>query len=117
MTEPGPLMQLAQRILQSAEDLAAFYASNNFPPPSVSVDAPQSCPADITTHPEIHNTRHSLIDATKDLRDLIIGPRDTLKWMIMNDYTLALSLDVISHFNVAQAVPLTGSISFTDLGG
>ncbi|KAL2783139.1 O-methyltransferase-domain-containing protein [Aspergillus keveii] len=115
MAQPGPLTQLARRILQYAEDLDTFYASNNLPLPSFSADAPHSFHADITTHPEIHNTRHSLIDATKELRDLIIGPRDTLKWMIMNDHTLAASLHVISHFNVAQAVPLTGPISFKDL--
>ncbi|KAL3486990.1 S-adenosyl-L-methionine-dependent methyltransferase [Aspergillus germanicus] len=115
MAQPGPLTQLAQGILQYAEDLDAFYASNNLPSPSFSADAPQSFSADITTHPEIHKARHSLIDATKDLRDLIIGPRDTLKWMIMNDHTLAASLHVISHFNVAQAVPVAGSISFVEL--
>ncbi|KAL3447482.1 S-adenosyl-L-methionine-dependent methyltransferase [Aspergillus insuetus] len=116
MAQPGPFAQFAQRILKYSEDLDAFYASNNLPTPSFNSNAPQSFPADLTTHPEVHNTRHSLIDATKELRDLIIGPRDTLKWMIMNDHTLAASLHVISHFDVAQAVPLTGSISFADLG-
>jgi hypothetical protein len=35
--------------------------------------------------------------------------------MIMNDHTLTASLHVISHFNVAQAVPVAGSISFAEL--
>jgi hypothetical protein len=37
-----------------------------------------------TEHADIHAIRHRLIDATKELRDLVIGPKDTIKWMIMN---------------------------------
>ncbi|KAL2802260.1 O-methyltransferase-domain-containing protein [Aspergillus granulosus] len=115
MAQPGPLTQLARSILKYAEELDTFLSDHNLPLPSFTIDAPQTFPADLTTHPEIHNTRHKLIDATKDLHDLIIGPRDTLKWTIMNDHTLAASLHVISHFDIAQAVPLEGSVSFSDL--
>ncbi|KAE8347522.1 S-adenosyl-L-methionine-dependent methyltransferase [Aspergillus arachidicola] len=103
------LTELARSILRDAQEIDDFITSHGHSPPSFSIDGPTTFPASLDA------TRHHLIDATKQLRDLVIGPKDTIKWMIMNDHTLAASLHAISHFKVPQAVPLHGSISFSAL--
>ncbi|KAH8812830.1 S-adenosyl-L-methionine-dependent methyltransferase [Xylogone sp. PMI_703] len=108
------LTQLAKDILANAQKIEDFLASNNLPQPSFNAEDAEDFPVALE-HAEIHKARYALIDATRELRDLVVGPLDTLKWMIMNDHTIAASLHAISHFKVAQAVPLTGSISFADI--
>ncbi|RFU32348.1 hypothetical protein B7463_g3998, partial [Scytalidium lignicola] len=111
---PASLTQLAKSILANAQIIEDFLSSNNLPQPSFDVKGPKDFPVG-TEHAEIHVARHALIDATRELRNLIIGPVDTLKWMTMNDHTIAASLHAVYHFKIAQAVPVTGSISFADL--
>ncbi|KAJ5535674.1 hypothetical protein N7513_008860 [Penicillium frequentans] len=108
------LTELAKSILEDAQILDSFLSSHNLPRPSFAADGVKDFPVG-TEHADIHVIRHRLIDATKELRDLVVGPKDTIRWMIMNDHTLAASLHAISHFKVAQAVPKEGSISFAEL--
>ncbi|KAJ5786870.1 uncharacterized protein N7503_012082 [Penicillium pulvis] len=108
------LTELAKSILEDAQTLDSFLSSHNLPQPSFAADGVKDFPVS-TEHADIHAIRHRLIDATKELRDLVVGPKDTIKWMIMNDHTLAASLHAISHFKVAQVVPKEGSISFAEL--
>ncbi|KAJ5673631.1 hypothetical protein N7507_002758 [Penicillium longicatenatum] len=108
------LTELAKSILEDAQALDSFLSSHNLPQPSFAADGVKDFPVG-PEHADIHVIRHRLIDVTKELRDLVVGPKDTIKWMIMNDHTLAASLHAISHFKVAQAVPNEGSISFAEL--
>lgn len=77
------LTELARSILEDAQTLDIFLSSHNLPQPSFAADGVKDFPVG-TEHAEIHIIRHRLIDATKELRDLIVGPKDTIKWMIMN---------------------------------
>lgn len=77
------LVQLAKSILANAQIIEAHISSNNLPQPSFNSDGPKDFPVN-TAQTEIHAARHALIDATNELRDLIIGPTDKLRWMIMN---------------------------------
>ncbi|TPX08611.1 uncharacterized protein E0L32_009950 [Thyridium curvatum] len=108
------LVQLAESILAQTKKLDEYLASHKLPQPSFDANGPTTFPAS-PEEADINAVRHKLIDATKELRDLVTYPSDTLKWMIMTDHTLAASLHAISHFKVAQAVPVTGSIAFADL--
>jgi len=78
-----PLIKLAENILANTKTIENFLVSNNLPEPSFSADGPTDFPVGID-HAEIQNARNAVIDATKELRDLIIGPRDMLRWMIIN---------------------------------
>lgn len=77
------LTQLAKSILEDAQTIDNFLSSNNLPRPSFAAESLKDFPVS-TEHADIHTIRHRLIDATKELRDLVIGPKDTIKWMIMN---------------------------------
>ncbi|KAL4755890.1 uncharacterized protein BDW70DRAFT_145735 [Aspergillus foveolatus] len=63
---------------------------------------------------EIHTTRHNLIDATGGLHDLIAGTRGSIRWVLVNSHTLAISLHATFHF-MTQAVPLHRCYSFPEL--
>ncbi|GLI78315.1 hypothetical protein PoHVEF18_006626 [Penicillium ochrochloron] len=77
------LTELAKSILEDAQTLDSFLSSHNLPQPSFAADGVKDFPVG-TEHADIHVIRHRLIDATKELRDLVVGPKDTIKWMIMN---------------------------------
>ncbi|PON27705.1 O-methyltransferase [Trichoderma gamsii] len=58
------------------------------------------------TEVEAVRTRQELVALTKELHDLVLGPRETLKNM---------AWEAICEFKIAEAVPLTGSISYEEL--
>ncbi|CAL5869457.1 uncharacterized protein PFLUO_LOCUS3686 [Penicillium psychrofluorescens] len=114
MQSSPSLTELAKSILEDSQAIDSFLSSHNLPQPSFASDGIKDFPVG-TEHADIHAIRHRLIDATRELRDLVICPKDTIKWMIMNDHTLAASVHAISHFKIAQAVPKEGLISFAEL--
>lgn len=77
------LIKLAKSILENSKIIEDFFSSNNLPPLSFDVNGPKTFPVRIE-HAEIYDTRNAVIDATKELRDLVIKPKDTLDWMLVN---------------------------------
>lgn len=76
------LVQLAESILAQTKKLDEYLASHKLPQPSFDANGPTTFPAS-PEEADINAVRHKLIDATKELRDLVTYPSDTLKWMIM----------------------------------
>lgn len=131
------LTALAARIAKSAETIESFLEANKLPAPSFEADGPKTFPV-TDGNPEIMAARDELIDCTQELRDLVVGPTDTIKWRSMvvrvpassrigtlhieysherQDHTLTASLQAIYRFKIAQAVPLDGEITIADLAG
>jgi hypothetical protein len=77
------LSELAAIISQKAAYLENYLEEHNLPQPSFSADGPSSFPVAATAQ-EASAARFALIDAAKDLRDLVVGPEDTLKWLVLN---------------------------------
>ncbi|KAL7931591.1 S-adenosyl-L-methionine-dependent methyltransferase [Trichoderma chlorosporum] len=63
---------------------------------------------------EAIKAREDIVALTKELHDLVLGPRECLKTMAW-DAISYIPLQAICEFKIAQAVPLTGSISYEDL--
>ena len=105
MQSSPSLTELAKSILEDAQTIDSFLSSHNLPQPSFAADGVKDFPVG-TDHADVHAIRHRLIDATKELRDLIIGPKDTIKWMIMN----VSNLNTVNH-NILN----TSLCSFTPL--
>jgi hypothetical protein len=80
---PPSLTKLAESILANSKVIESFLFTNNLPQPSFDANGPKNFPVGVE-HTEIYNARNALVDATKELRDLVIGPRDTLNWMAIN---------------------------------
>ncbi|KAH6609932.1 O-methyltransferase [Trichoderma cornu-damae] len=55
---------------------------------------------------EAIKARQEIVELAKELHDLVLGPRESLKNMAWG---------AICELKVAEAVPLTGSISYRDL--
>ncbi|KAM0478967.1 hypothetical protein ACHAPX_004945 [Trichoderma viride] len=63
---------------------------------------------------EAVKTRQELVALTKELHDLVLGPRETLKNMAWESISY-IPLQAICEFRIAEAVPLTGTVSYEDL--
>lgn len=68
---------LAQKILMETQKLEAYMTENGLPIPGFDVNSP----ADFPKLPEeVRESRREIIYATKQLRDLAIGPREKIRW-------------------------------------
>lgn len=85
------LSELAALISEKAAYLERYLDDNNLPQPSFRANGPNTFPVEATAV-EASAARFALIDAAKDLRDLVVGPRDTLRWLVLNvcSYTFLL---------------------------
>ncbi|KAL6803347.1 S-adenosyl-L-methionine-dependent methyltransferase [Trichoderma sp. SZMC 28013] len=63
---------------------------------------------------EAIKVRQEIIELTKELHDLVLGPREWLKTMAW-DAISYIPLHAICEFKIAEAVPLLGSITYEDL--
>ncbi|KAL7785870.1 S-adenosyl-L-methionine-dependent methyltransferase [Trichoderma ceciliae] len=63
---------------------------------------------------EAMRARKEIVALTKELHDLVLGPRESLKNMAWEVISY-IPLQAICEFKIAEAVPLIGSISYEDL--
>ncbi|UKZ91600.1 uncharacterized protein TrAFT101_006575 [Trichoderma asperellum] len=66
------------------------------------------------TEVEAVKARQELVALTKELHDLVLGPRESLKNMAWESISY-IPLQAICEFKIAEAVPLTGSFSYEEL--
>jgi hypothetical protein len=75
--QASTMVTLAQKIAKETENLEAYMKANGLPMPSFDVDAP----GDFPKLPEdIQKCRREIICLTKDLRALVVGPRESVSW-------------------------------------
>ncbi|KAL4808157.1 O-methyltransferase-domain-containing protein [Aspergillus unguis] len=102
------LTALAAQISSSASLISNFLQSHNHPNPSFSPSAPPAFPP---APSPITNARQSLIESAQTLIDLLTGPAEHLRWLACRYHDMS-SLRWIYHFQIAPAVPLSGSIPY-----
>ncbi len=107
------ISQLADEISRNTAILDQHLKSNNLPQPSFSADGPSHPIPDADE--KLATARHALIEATKALHALAVGPAETVRLFHFNDIYLVGTMQVLCHFNVPQNVPLQGSISLSEL--
>lgn len=66
------LMQLARKILASTEIISQYLHEHNLPSPSFEEDAPETLPQ------ELESARSDVFEATQELGQLVLGPKETL---------------------------------------
>ena len=77
---PSRLSELSSIIAQKTAEIEAYLAAKGLPQPSFHPDAPTEL--GIAREDEnILKARVALIDATKELRDLAVGPDDSLRYL------------------------------------
>jgi hypothetical protein len=103
-----PLVVLAEEIATYARILSDFYISSALPQPSFDLDGPD----DYSNHlpDDIQEARAKLRSATADMQMLAAGPKENIMWMTWGYHDVSL-LHYVSHFKIAEAVPLNGTIA------
>lgn len=71
------MVALSQKIAKETEKLEAYMKENGLVMPSFEVDAADDFPK---LPEEIQKSRLEIIHATKELRDLAVGPRESVRW-------------------------------------
>ncbi|KAI5867814.1 S-adenosyl-L-methionine-dependent methyltransferase [Durotheca rogersii] len=108
---PSTMIALAQKISAETEKVDAYFRDKGLPAPSFDVDAPSDFPK---MPDDISRSRREVIHATQELHDLMIGPRESVRWMAW-DFMSTQCLQLINHYGIAQLVPLDGSITLAQL--
>jgi hypothetical protein len=108
-----PISRLAEEISRNAEILVDYLARNGLPQPSFSPDGPLR--TTFENESEVSAARVALIDATKELHTLALGPEETTRFFCFNEIYLLGAMQVLCHFGVPTNVPEAGDISFYEL--
>ncbi|CAH0039229.1 unnamed protein product [Clonostachys solani] len=109
--EVSQLISLAKKIGAEAEKLEAYLKDNGLPDPSFGVDAPGDFPK---LSEEAQRSRLEIVHATKELGDLVRGPRENVRWGVWS-FLDTLSLQVVNNYGIAKLVPLDKSIALAEL--
>ncbi|KAK4177269.1 S-adenosyl-L-methionine-dependent methyltransferase [Triangularia setosa] len=108
-----PLTHLAQEIAKHVSTITSYLQSHNLPQPSFAPDAP---PHPIPeTDEKLSSARIALIEATKALHALAVGPSETTRLFAFPGLCHLGAMQVLCHFKVPQTVPLDSPISLTEL--
>ncbi|KAI5362127.1 Putative O-methyltransferase domain, S-adenosyl-L-methionine-dependent methyltransferase [Septoria linicola] len=107
-----PLNALSAEISSSTAIVTKFLEENGHPQPSFDSSSPTSFPLDAP--PNVQAARHRLIAAARDLHLLAYWPIDCGMYLTGDGCHLVYQ-HFITHFHIADNVPLQGSISYTDL--
>jgi hypothetical protein len=86
VTSPSRLIELAQTITKETEKLDKYLKESGCSMPSFDVDAPMDFPS---LPEEIQRARQKVVESTKELGDLVVGPKEGIRWM---------AWDVSSHY-------------------
>ncbi|KAI1454081.1 S-adenosyl-L-methionine-dependent methyltransferase [Annulohypoxylon moriforme] len=108
---PSKMMALAQKISTETEKVEAYFQEHGIQVPSFDVDAPSDFPE---VPEDIALSRREIIHATKELQDLMVGPRESVRWMAWN-FMDTQSLQLLNHYGIAKLVPIDGSITLSQL--
>ncbi|KAK3334059.1 O-methyltransferase-domain-containing protein [Cercophora scortea] len=112
-TPSTPLSQLADEIASNAAILAEYIKANKLPQPSFDVEGPpQFIPTD---DDKASAARAALIDASRALHTLAVGPKETTRYFCFNELYLLGAMQVLCHFRVPQNVPTEGGIAVSEL--
>lgn len=106
------LVELAEEVLSNARNLSEYYAAHSLPQPSFDLDGAEDYSNDLPD--EIQEVRAKLRGATADMQILAAGPKENIMWMAWGYYDVSL-LHYISHFKIAEAVPIHGTIAMEDV--
>ncbi|CAI6093990.1 unnamed protein product [Clonostachys chloroleuca] len=109
--EVSQLISLAKKIGAEAEKLEAYLKENGLPDPSFGVDAPGDFPK---LSEEAQRSRLEIADATKELGDLVRGPRENVRWGVWS-FLDTLSLQIVNNYGIAKLVPLDKPIALAEL--
>ncbi|KAI1635562.1 S-adenosyl-L-methionine-dependent methyltransferase [Biscogniauxia mediterranea] len=105
------MAMLAQKISTGTEKVEAYFKEKGLPIPGLDVDSPSDFPQ---LPDDILRCRREVIQATRELRDIMVGPRETIRWMAW-DFMNTQCLQLINYYGIAKLVPTSGTIPLSEL--
>ncbi|TVY52463.1 O-methyltransferase gsfB, partial [Lachnellula cervina] len=105
------LVQLAATITRETEKLDRYIKESGAPAPSFDIDGPLDFPK---LPDEIKTAREEIVRATRELGDLVTGPREGVRWMAW-DHNNSLSLHAIYHYRIAKSFPVNETASYAQI--
>ncbi|KAH8660841.1 O-methyltransferase [Tricladium varicosporioides] len=111
---PSPtsnLVELAAIISRETAKIDMYLKESGSPIPSFDVNAPLDFPA---LPEDIKKARLEVVRATKELGDLVTGPRESVRWMAW-DHNNSLSLKAIYHYQIAKSFPVNGTATYAQI--
>lgn len=87
------MIALSKKIAKETEKLEAYMKENGLTMPSFDVDAADDFPR---LPEDIQRSRLEIIHATKELRDLAVGPRESVRWGVW-EVSLRMRFHVPKH--------------------
>ncbi|KAH8592329.1 hypothetical protein B0O99DRAFT_630306 [Bisporella sp. PMI_857] len=107
------ITELASEIAENTKIITEYLAAKNIEVPSFDEDGLTEL-AISPVDKGASTARSKLVAATKELHDLTVGPKESLRHLAWNSVN-SMSLHAIHHFKIAEAVPLHQEISYLDL--
>jgi hypothetical protein len=92
-TSPSRLTELAQMIAKETETLDKYLKESGCSTPSFDINAPMDFP---NLPDDIKKTRQTIIECTQELRDLVVGPTEGIRWMAW-DVSWSLYPSISAH--------------------
>lgn len=109
---PSRMAYLAQKIATETDAFEARLKEAGLVPPSFDVDADPDYAAKL---PEpARRSRQEIIHATKELRDLAVGPRESVRWQTWAHLDV-LALQAVNAFGLAKLFPAGSTATVEEL--
>ncbi|TVY26927.1 O-methyltransferase [Lachnellula hyalina] len=105
------LVQLAAVITRETEKLDRYIRESGAPAPSFDIDGPLDFPK---LPDEIKAAREEVVRATKELGDLVTGPKEGVRWLAWG-HNNSLSLHGIYHYRIAKSFPVGETASYAQI--
>lgn len=74
------IIELTEVIASNTKKIDEFFKAEGKPDLSFNADAPGDFPVP-NTNIEIQQARRAVVNATQELHDLMVGPRETVRWL------------------------------------
>ncbi|KAL9116310.1 MAG: hypothetical protein Q9187_007166 [Circinaria calcarea] len=104
---------LTKTISECSKVIGDCINKQGFPQLSLEVDGPAEFPVP-PSFPQVTAARFKLLEATRLLNSLVSGPTESVRAISFSHHDCA-ALRSLYRFNIAQAVPLEGEISFQEV--
>ncbi|KAI1387569.1 S-adenosyl-L-methionine-dependent methyltransferase [Hypoxylon trugodes] len=110
MASPNRIVELSSLIAKETAVIDGFLTRNQLPTPSLDAYALKSIPIPEEAT-EIHTARRALIEACSELKALMTGPKDLLKF----DWTAFVSVKAALRFKLDRSFAVGDSTTFEDM--
>ncbi|RYO88689.1 hypothetical protein DL766_004431 [Monosporascus sp. MC13-8B] len=105
------LRKLSTEIQSHVDVIDSYLTKHNLPQPSFAADSPTGLPDTA----EVQRARLLLIETASALANLATGSADHLRWHMMNAKFDDMALHFLAAYNIFDAVPRDGKISYSEL--